>query len=296
MKVAIWGSRGSIASAGPETNRYGGNTACVEVRAAEPGIQPAIILDAGTGLRRAGIALAGMSGPIHLLLTHLHMDHIQGLGFFRPLFEPERELHVWGPPSTTRGLRARLTRYLSPPLFPVRIRDLGSRVELHDAPVGTWRIGEFEVTAASVIHPGPTLAYRIARGARSMAYLPDHEPVLGGLSGDPNWTSGHDLAAGVDLLLHDGQYSAAEYETRVGWGHSSVDHAVALADLAGARRLALFHHDPDHDDATIDGLLERANDGRTGTPVIAAAEGVTYDLRGEDDGPNGSGQAARPGP
>lgn len=170
---------------------------------------------AGTGLRRAGLALVGTGVPVHLLLTHLHMDHIQGLGFFRPLFEPGREIHVWGPPSTTLDLRSRLTRYLSPPLFPVRISDLDSRVELHDAPTSPWRIGAFTVTAATVVHPGPTLGYRVALNGAAMAYLPDDEPALAGLDGDPAWTSGYDLAAGVDLLVHDGQYTAAEYAHRV---------------------------------------------------------------------------------
>ena len=120
------------------------------------------------------------------------MDHIQGLGFFRPLFDPRREIHVWGPPSTTQDLRARLTRYLSPPLFPVRIRDLGAHVQLRDAPLASWQVGGLSILAATVIHPGPTLGYRVASDGRSMAYLSDHEPALGGSDGGPDWTSGHD--------------------------------------------------------------------------------------------------------
>ena len=157
MRVTVWGSRGSIASAGPQTLRYGGDTACLTV---EDGSDVVIVLDAGTGLRRAGNAIAGDGRLVHLLLTHLHMDHIQGLGFFRPLFEPGREIHIWGPPSAAENLRARLTRYLSPPLFPVRIRDLPSSVQLHDAP-SAWAIGAFGATATTVIHPGPTVGYRL---------------------------------------------------------------------------------------------------------------------------------------
>lgn len=149
----MWGFRGSLASAGPDTVRYGGNTACVQVDGTDG---PALVLDAGTGMRRAGLALADAQRPIHILLTHLHMDHIQGLGFFRPLFQPGREIHVWGPQSTTQDLRMRLTKYLSPPLFPVRIRDLASRLELHDVTGESWPIGPFRITSAGIIHPGPT--------------------------------------------------------------------------------------------------------------------------------------------
>jgi phosphoribosyl 1,2-cyclic phosphodiesterase len=283
VRVTIWGSRGSIASAGPETVRYGGNTACVQV---SDGPGAILLLDAGTGLRRAGVALAATEGAVHVLLTHLHMDHIQGLGFFRPLFQPGRELHLWGPPSTTLDLRARLTRYLSPPLFPVRLRDLPSNVELHDVPPDDWQIGQFTVRAATVVHPGPTVGYRIEHNGAALAYLPDHEPALGGLAGsldreaaaEPSWTSGYDLAAGADLLLHDAQYTPAEYEERIGWGHSSVRHAVAFADLASVKRVALFHHDPDHDDEALDRLLSEARSLARRAQVVPGCEDTTLDV------------------
>ncbi|HEY3522848.1 MAG TPA: MBL fold metallo-hydrolase [Candidatus Limnocylindrales bacterium] len=274
MNVTIWGSRGSLASAGRGTVRYGGNTACVEVRTSP---EAAILLDAGTGIRPAGIALADRDIAVHILLTHLHMDHILGLGFFRPLFEPGREVHVWGPPSTTRDLRARLSRYLSPPLFPVRIRDIAARLTLHDVPHGTWMIGNAIVAARAVIHPGPTVGYRIETPAGSLAYVPDHEPALGGLA-HRGWLSGYDLARNVDVLLHDGQYSDAEYTERTGWGHSSVTHAARFADLAGARTLMLIHHDPDHDDETVDALVASARDVRQAGSVQGAREGDVIDL------------------
>lgn len=271
MNVTIWGSRGSIASAGPETDGYGGNTACVTVEA--PG-EVILILDAGSGLRRAGKMLAGDGRIIHLLITHLHMDHIQGLGFFRPLFEAGREVHIWGPPSTTESLRTRLGRYLSPPLFPIRLRDVEAALTLHDAQTDAWRLGPFEVRAATIIHPGATIGYRIVSGGHTLAYLPDHEPALGGTLAAAEWTSGHDLAAGADLLIHDGQYTPQEYAVRVGWGHSTVGHAAALADQAGVRRLLLFHHEPDHDDGTIDGMVAEAKALRRGGTVDGAAEGM----------------------
>jgi phosphoribosyl 1,2-cyclic phosphodiesterase len=274
VKLTVWGSRGSIASAGPGTVRYGGNTACVSIES-----ESAIcILDAGSGLRQAGIAFDDDPRPIHLLLTHLHMDHIQGLGFFRPLFEPDRAIVVWGPPSTTQDLRARLTRYLSPPLFPIRIRDFAAMVELRDAPLDAWAIDGLEVRAATVIHPGPTLGYRISAGGRSITYLSDHEPALGGPIDQAEWTSGHDLAAGSDVLIHDGQYTTDEYRRRVGWGHSSVAQAAAFADMTRAGRLVLFHHEPDHDDETVDALLAEARSARQMGTTDAASEGLTIEL------------------
>jgi phosphoribosyl 1,2-cyclic phosphodiesterase len=279
MKVTLWGTRGSLATAGPETVRYGGNTSCVEVRGADGSL---LVLDAGTGIRRLGQTVGRQTARVDLLLTHLHMDHIQGLGFFRPLDEPEREVHIWGPPSTTLGLRARLGRYLSPPLFPVRLRDLRSRLTLHDVPMETFEIGPFRITAALVCHPGPTVGYRIAEGGASLAYLPDHEPALGvpGFPGPPDWTSGFDLAAGVDLLIHDAQYDAAEYQRRVGWGHSSIEQTLAFAAAAGVERLVTFHHDPWNDDAALDRLVDRARRS-PGLPfeLIPGMEGARLEVR-----------------
>ncbi|MEP7360987.1 MAG: MBL fold metallo-hydrolase [Chloroflexota bacterium] len=275
MRVCLWGTRGSIASAGPETVRYGGNTACAEVEGRDGTI---IVLDAGTGVRRVG-ATYKEPRRIDILLTHLHMDHIQGLGFFGPFFQSDFEVHVWGPPSTTQNLRTRLTRYLSPPLFPVRLRDVAARLELHDAPIGRFEIGGLEVMAQTVIHPGQTLGYRISDGASTMAYLPDHEPALGvtGMPDTADWMSGHDLAAGADLVLHDAQYTAGEYEQRVGWGHSRVTDAVDLARTAGARRLVTFHHDPAHSDDALDAMLATAQARAGGAlDVLPGREGDTF--------------------
>ena len=137
MKVRLWGTRGSLASPGSDTARYGGNTSCVEVRGSAGGV---LVIDGGTGIRRLGRSLDGVS-RVDVLLSHLHMDHIQGLGFFRPLYIPGLKVHIWGPPSATSTLRARLSRYLSPPLFPVRIRDLPSMVQCHDVTTSSWEIG-----------------------------------------------------------------------------------------------------------------------------------------------------------
>jgi ribonuclease BN (tRNA processing enzyme) len=220
---------------------------------------------------------------VDILLTHLHMDHIQGLGFFEPLHRADLEIHIWGPASMTLGLRERLARYLSPPLFPMRLRDLPSEPSVHDVPAARIEIPGFDVAAALVCHPGPTVGYRVRADSETLAYLPDHEPMLcaSGFRAGPRSTSGHDLAADVDLLIHDSQYTAREYADRVGWGHSAIEDAFAFAEAVGARRLMPFHHDPNHDDSTIDRMLRAASASPPGPGnghVIPAAEGLTVDL------------------
>jgi phosphoribosyl 1,2-cyclic phosphodiesterase len=237
-----------------------------------------LVLDAGTGIRRLGLSLDGIR-RVDLLLTHLHMDHIQGLGFFRPLRLPETEVHVWGPAGTSAGLRARLDRYLSPPLFPVYLRDLDARVHFHQVPRADFEIGEFRVRSAHICHPDPTVGYRIDAPDGSLAYLSDHEPALGAkrfpLAAE--WTSGYELAEGVDLLIHDAQYTREEYAERVGWGHSSIDDAFAFAALAGVRTFVPFHHDPGHTDQDLDRLFAATGDNRTYT-VAPGTEGAEFVL------------------
>ncbi|HEX2627006.1 MAG TPA: MBL fold metallo-hydrolase [Candidatus Limnocylindrales bacterium] len=277
MDVTFWGTRGSIASAGAATQRYGGNTAAVQVTGRDGTV---IVLDAGTGIREIGASLPPTLRRIDIFLSHLHMDHIQGLGFFGPMFMPSLEVHLWGPPSATLDLRRRLTRYLSPPLFPIRLRDLASHVALHNAPDRPVRIGGLEISAAEVIHPGPTVGYRIRENGSSMAYIPDHEPALGNPSFPDTapWTSGHELAKDVDLLIHDVQYFPDERKARIGWGHCSTIEAAAFARQAGVHRLAAFHHDPAHDDSTLDRLVAEVADAATGVEVIGAREGETISL------------------
>jgi phosphoribosyl 1,2-cyclic phosphodiesterase len=278
MQVTLWGTRGSLAAPGPETERYGGNTSCVEVRGADGTV---LVLDAGTGIRRLGALLPTSLRRVDLLLTHLHMDHIQGLGFFGPLFNPEMTIHIWGPASTTQSLQVRLARYLSPPLFPIRLRELPSKVILHEVPCDDFEVGEFKVSTMLVCHPGPTIGYRIATASASVAYLPDHEPALGlkNFPLSPDWTSGYPLAAGVDLLIHDAQYSDEEYADHVGWGHSSFEQAFTFAALARVKQLVLFHHDPAHSDEMLDHLVAEAVAARqlpfTVTPAL---EGATFEL------------------
>jgi len=278
MRVTVWGTRGSLPTPGPETTRYGGNTSCVEVRGRDGSI---VVLDAGTGIRRLGATIGPEVRRIDLLLTHLHLDHIEGLGFFAPLFRRGLEVHIWGPASTTLDLRARLTRYLSPPIFPVRLRDLPCNLELHDVvSIDRLRIGELEIRAALVCHPGPTVGFRISEGEASLAYLPDHEPALGAIDfpRDPEWTSGFELACDAGLLIHDAQYGHEEYAERIGWGHSELRDLLAFATAARAARVVPFHYDPSHTDAELDRRFDAAR--RTPLPFdfVPALEGATFEL------------------
>ncbi len=278
MRVTFWGTRGSVATPGPETVRYGGNTACVEVRGEDGTL---LVFDAGTGIRRLGVHIEPDIRRIDVLLTHLHLDHIIGLGFFAPLFRPGLEVHLWGPASSTMSLGRRLTRYLSPPLFPVHLRDLPCNLHLHEVGWEPFQIGALRIDCSYLIHPGPTVGYRVTSHAGTLAYMPDHEPSLGmrNFPPEPRWTSGFDIAEGVDLLIHDGQYNAHEYAQRVGWGHSTLDHTVRFARLVGAARLIPFHHDPIRDDDALEreiaDVVQRLSPH---FPVEPAAEGQTLVL------------------
>ena len=278
MIVKFFGTRGSIPSPRPSTLRYGGNTSCVEVH--QPSSDSLVVFDAGTGICAFGAALPADVRRVDVLLSHLHMDHILGLGFFAGLFRPGLEVHIWGPSSPTLPLRARLSRYLSPPLFPVRLRDLPCRLTLHDVPLGTFEVPGFSVTASLVCHPGPTVGYRLDDGKTIVTYLSDHEPALGCrvFPDLPQWMSGLGLAEGADLLIHDAQYNDDEYRQHVGWGHSSIGQAMTFARAAGVDHLVAFHHDPWHDDVTLDRLFEQARAEADGLQVSAAQEGRTVTL------------------
>jgi len=279
VDVTLWGTRGSLATPDPEMARYGGNTSCVGVIGREGTV---LVLDAGTGIRRLAAHLPKNVRRIDILLTHLHMDHIQGLGFFVPLFRPDIEVHIWGPGSATLHLQQRLMRYLSPPLFPVHLSELPN-IKFHQVPVGECDIGEFSVCSALVCHPGPTVGYRVTDPKGGvLVYLPDHEPALAALTFPAlprEWTSGGTLAEGADLLIHDSQYSSGEYPGHCGWGHSSFDHALDFGSLCEVGQLVSFHHDPDHTDAQIDLMMDRARDARNpGYKVTPGTEGAAFRL------------------
>lgn len=280
MRARIWGCRGSLATPGPDTVRYGGNTSCVQVTLDDGAIA---LLDAGTGIRAAGLAEdVRAASEIHLLLTHLHLDHLEGLGFFTPLWDPAVSIHVYGPPSPLKMLRERIARYLSPPLFPVHLKDVPSRIEFHDAPDGDFRIGAATVHAQPVAHAGPAVGYRIEDGGRALAYIPDHEPARAERLStmEPEWISGFGIAEDADVLLHDSQYTEDEYPEKSGWGHSSIAHVVDFARVTRARQLVLFHHDPLHGDDALEAHERRARElwGSDADAPVLAREGMEIAL------------------
>ena len=276
MKITLWGTRGSLAAPGPETVRYGGNTSCVEVALPDGSV---VILDAGTGIRTLGSRLyASGVRVVHVMLSHLHLDHLQGLAFFEPLYRPDVELHLWGPPSPVRSLADRVGVYMSDPLFPVNLTDVPCKLIPHDAPMDGVDIGGAQVWAAPVTHRGPTVGYRIEEGDSTFAYIPDHEPALGVeiKETEKAWLSGFEIADGADVLLHDAQYTSDEYVAHVGWGHSSIEHVVQFALMADVRQLVLFHHDPAHADEDLEHIHTRASElwGNRPNPPLVAHEGM----------------------
>lgn len=283
MIVTIWGCRGSLATPGAATLEYGGNTSCVQLELDD---RTTVVLDAGTGIRELGLRLANRPhASIHLLLTHLHLDHVAGLPFFAPLWDPRARIHIYAPASPLESVEDAIARYMSPPLFPVPISQVPAQVTFHELPDATWRLGSASVLAEPVTHLGPTVGYRLEEAGRSLAYIPDHEPYPGtepdGL--EPERLSGHRLARGASVLIHDAQYLEEEYAARIGWGHSSVAHAVAFARAARAHRLVLFHHDPLHSDGDLAVLEAHAAQlwNSASEPPQLACEGMRLRLREE---------------
>lgn len=261
-KVTFWGTRGSIPTPGAHTARYGGNTSCVAV-SGQP--DQLVILDAGSGIRPLGRMLTRQAtGPMQLdiLLSHTHWDHIQGLPFFQPLNARQNAVRIYGAAQEGVGLEEILDRQMDPVVFPVPLKSMAADLRITEVGHGSFEIDGFKVEAFRLRHPGTTLGYKLVpvTGGETIAYLTDNELGPGGTYDvAPDWRKQLvRFLGGVDTLIHDGMYSEVMLESRAGWGHSTPEQAIELARVAGCRRLVLFHHEPEHDDAAVDALLAGA--------------------------------------
>src|SRR5215207_7665843 len=250
LRVTCWGTRGSIPAPGPATVRFGGNTSCIEVRAA--GCR--LIFDAGTGIRAlsGSISAEGRALDAHLFVSHYHWDHIQGFPFLAQLYDPATKLRVHGPMQGDVPVDEALEGQMSPLYFPVPLQAIAASVEFATADGSPWEGDGVCVDAFRANHPGVTYGYRVTAGGAVAVYIPDNEL---GDDPDPAWYGSLvEFVRGADLLLHDAMLSTAEYEHRRGWGHSTFAQAVRLAEDGGVRCLRLFHHSPDRSDAELEGF------------------------------------------
>lgn len=298
MRVRIWGTRGSYPVAHRSMLRYGGNTTCVEVRT----IDRCIMLDAGTGLRLLGDALAAESAPprqLDLLMTHTHWDHIIGFPFFHPIYQPEYRIDIFGMARTQSTLRTTLANALTDPLLPMSLEDLRAELHFHEIDQGScFNLGSVEVSTARTNHPYRALAYRLETEVASLVFIPDTGPFHTVLFGDEriNWRGRPtesdvelqelaamreaiiELARDADWMLYDAQFTDAQYAQFPHWGHSTASQAREIAEAAGVRELLLFHHDPHRSDDEVDQIVAEQSALATPPLVIRAAfEGMVLD-------------------
>ncbi|MBI5177946.1 MAG: MBL fold metallo-hydrolase [Nitrospinae bacterium] len=293
MKLQFWGVRGSIPAPGPDTAHFGGNTSCLHLMAEG---QPAIILDAGTGIRKLGIELLRNhkdKKEIHLLFSHTHWDHIQGLPFFAPLYIPGFSIHIYGPVHYEKSLEHILDQQMEYTYFPVRVAELQAKISYHELKEESFNIGDITVRTKYLNHPVLCLGYRFERNGKAIVYCTDHEPYYNFLGEDDGGEEVNmvvedqnnrlkDFIRGADLLVMDTQYTEEEYPSHQGWGHSSTVHNVGLIANCGIKRLAMFHHDPDRTDADEKKIVELmrrlGKDAGLDVEIFGAREGLSIEV------------------
>lgn len=288
MQVRFWGTRGSIATPGGATLRYGGNTSCVEVMA-DSGTT--ILIDAGTGANALGKALVdqGRAKRGHILISHTHWDHIQGLPFFAPLFIAGAEWHIYGPRGIGQSLRDVLAAQMDYAYFPVALNAFQAEVQYHEIVEGGFSVEDVRIATQYLNHPALTVGYRLEADHASVVYASDHEPHdfhagEGYTAGEGGDATHVEFIRDADLVIHDAQYTAEEFPSKVGWGHSTIEYAVDVAIAANVKTLALYHHDPSRADNAVDQLVAnaraRASAAGSDLNVVGASEGATHELRG----------------
>jgi phosphoribosyl 1,2-cyclic phosphodiesterase len=278
MNVEFWGTRGSIPTPERLYMKYGGNTPCLEVTLQDDD-EHILILDAGTGIRQLGLDL--MKRPdrirIYLCVTHFHWDHLQGIPFFAPLYSERCECTFVGCDPIDGTFEDILYASVHPPYFPVGFEEFKARVDFMNQCQGEFDIGKYRIGVNRINHPGGAVAYRIRADQRTIVYMTDNE-IASSQSETDLYQDCIEFCRGTDLLVHDAQYTPEEYMDKKGWGHSSFEEAVHFAIDCGAKKLALFHHDPEHDDEVIDDMLERSHHilSQRGSPLecCGAREGL----------------------
>jgi len=303
MLVKFWGTRGSIAKPGPSTIRYGGNTSCVEIRSDSGQL---VVVDCGTGGHALGQQLTAQADRAvdgHILISHTHWDHIQGIPFFAPLFVTGNTWDISGPKGLSQSLRTTLAGQMEHTYFPITLDQFTATIRYQDLVEGTFHIGDIKVTTRYLNHPALTLGYRLEADGASVVYCCDHEPHSAALASGELPIVGldrryADFVTGADLVIHDAQYTAQEYATKIGWGHSSVEYAVRVCREVGVKRLALTHHDPLRDDAAIDLIMNdvrlRLRADGSSLDALGAAEGFALQLHGDSDRSDGESMTSFP--
>ena len=291
MHVRFWGTRGSIPKPGRNTLRFGGNTSCVEVRTAADTL---VIIDCGSGLHDLGQALVSagkraLSG--HILVSHTHWDHIQGIPFFAPFFVSGSEWDIYAPKGLGQSLHDTLAGQMQYAYFPVQLDQMNAKIRYHELIEGDFQLGDVSVRTQYLNHTALTLGFRLEADGTALVYASDHEPFSRYLASGKGEIVGQDrrhceFLAGADLVIHDAQYTLSEYADKIGWGHSTVEYAVGMCRVAGAARLALTHHDPLRTDHAIEEIVRKTRDALCGMTsaldVFAAAEGQSFELKARD--------------
>jgi phosphoribosyl 1,2-cyclic phosphodiesterase len=277
MRLTFHGVRGSTPCHGHDIQRYGGNTSCVSLEA--PGQVP-VMFDLGTGVRYFGDSVDA-DRPFRgvALVTHFHWDHVQGLPFFQPMLSAGAHLDIYGPHQDDgRTVAEVFVDIVKPPIFPVALQQLPASLSFHDLGDDDLTIDGWQVRSRFIPHNGPTLGYRVTWQGRSVAYLSDHQQPVDGSHAISD--GARQLAEGVDVLIHDAQYTPAEFAERAHWGHCTAEHALWVATEVGARQLVLFHYDPRRTDDELDEQVERlrAAGATRGVDVVAAAQGMTLEV------------------